>query len=184
VRQKAVCGCLVEASRKSGERVAFQSLREEGGQKREEVQAARSPAIPDRGWSGTAHANLGARELGLPQGKSYDLQRLLSLDSSEPDVSCETLTFPPPPASFIANCRAIGHSDRLSAIPPAIIRSSDIVHPDFPPPIRLCFRRSTYSAGPGTPPTILRLFCAASGLRLYPNCLSYLTYDPTVTDLL
>lgn len=63
MRQKAVCGCLVEASRKSGERVAFQSLREEGGQKREEVQAARSPAIPDRGWSGTAHANLGAREL-------------------------------------------------------------------------------------------------------------------------
>ncbi len=71
VRQKAVCGCLVEASRKSGARAPFQSSREEGGQKREEVQAARSPAIPDRGWSGTAHANLGARELGIPSALPY-----------------------------------------------------------------------------------------------------------------
>ncbi len=63
VRQKIICECLIEAFRKSGERVAFQSLRKEREQKREEIQATRSSAISDRGWSSIAHANLNAREL-------------------------------------------------------------------------------------------------------------------------
>ena len=77
VRQKIVCECLIEAFRKSGARASFQSSREERGQKREEVQATRSSTIPDRGWSGTAHANLGARELG----------NLLTFKPRHPDMS-------------------------------------------------------------------------------------------------
>lgn len=94
-----------------------------------------------------------------------------------------------PPSSPSANCCAIGPSARLSAIPSAIIKCSDIVlecSQSFPRSYDCVSdaERPQQDQVQSDTPRILRLFCAASGLRLCPCCLSYLTYDPMVTDLL
>lgn len=110
-------------------------------------------------------------------------------DSSEPDVTTETLIFQFPPSSPIASCCAIGPSARLSAIPAAIITCSDIVLECIQSSPRSydCVsdaQRPQQDQVQSDTPRIPRLFCAAPGLRLCPCCLSYLTYDPMVTDLL